>query len=176
MERYDFIWLLMSATEGNEEVKDGFLAVLVVLSEGKLDPAAPPPRPLLLCPPSVSHFKLQESHQLRLLLFACVLDHCPGRCPANSGGYLVLSFYFLKGPFEYSSTLKQCATCPSFPSRNSACSFKLPSLRGVCGACGGQLVACDLLATALPRRCVKRTTTFCGDVHDALKWLSEATG
>ena len=176
MERYDFIWLLMSATEGNEEVKDGFLAVLVVLSEGKLDPAASPPRPLLLCPPSVSHFKLQESHQLQLLLFACVLDHCPGRCPANSGGYLVLSFHFLKGPFEYSSTLKQCATCPSFPSRNSAWSFKLPSLRGVCGACGGQLVACDLPATALPRRCVKRTTTFCGDVHGALKWLSEATG
>ena len=48
MERYDFIWLLMSATEGNEEVKDGFLAVLVVLSEGKLDPAASPPRLLLL--------------------------------------------------------------------------------------------------------------------------------
>ena len=111
-----------------------------------------------------------------LLLFACVLDHCPGRCPANSGGYLVLSFHFLKGPFEYSSTLKQCATCPSFPSRNSAWSFKLPSLRGVFGECGGQLVACDLPATALPRRCVKRTTTFCGDVHDALKWLSEATG
>ena len=149
MERYDFIWLLMSATEGNVEVKDGFLAVLVVLSEGRLDPAASPPRPLFLCPPSVSHFKLQESHQLQLLLFACVLDHCPGRCPANSGGYLVLSFHFLKGPFEYSSTLKQCATCPSFPSRNSACSFKLPSLRGVCGACGGQLVACDLESNRL---------------------------
>ena len=161
MERYDFVWLLMSATEGNEEVKDGFLAVLVVLSEGKLDPAASPPRLLLLCPPSVSHFKLQESHQLQLLLFACVLD---------------LSFHFLKGPFEYSSTLKQCATCPLFPSRYSAWSFKLPSLRGVFGECGGQLVACDLPATALPRRCVKRTTTFCGDVHDALKWLSEATG
>ena len=55
-----------------------------------------------------------------------------------------MSFHFLKGPFEYSSTLKQCATCPSFPSRNLACSFKIPSLRGVCGACGGQLVACDL--------------------------------
>ena len=115
----------------------------MVLSEGKLDPAASPPRLLLLCPPSVSHFKLQESHQLQLLLFACVLDHCPGRCPANSGGYLVLSFHFLKGPFEYSSTLKQCATCSSFPSRNSAWSFKLPSLREVCGARGGQLVACD---------------------------------
>jgi hypothetical protein len=37
------MWLLMSATEGNEEVKDGFLAVLVVLSEGKLNPAASPP-------------------------------------------------------------------------------------------------------------------------------------
>ena len=119
VERYDFIWLLMSATEGNEEVKDGFLAVLVVLSEGKLNPAASPPRPLFLCPPSVSHFKLQESHQLQLLLFACVLDHRPGRCPANSGGYLVLSFHFLKGPFEYSSTLKQCAICPSFSSRNA---------------------------------------------------------
>ena len=43
VERYDFMWLLMSATEGNEEVKDGFLAVLVVLSEGKLNPAASPP-------------------------------------------------------------------------------------------------------------------------------------
>ena len=60
MERYDFIWLLMSATEGNEEVKDGFLAVLVVLSEGKLDPAASPPRPLLLCPPSVSHLNYRN--------------------------------------------------------------------------------------------------------------------
>ena len=119
MTKLDLIWLLMAAKEGIAEFKDGFLAVLVVLSEGKLDPAASPPRPLLLCPPSVSHFKLQESHQLQLLLFACVLDHCPGRCPANSGGYLVLSFYFLKGPFEYSSTLKQCDTFTSFPSRNA---------------------------------------------------------
>ena len=31
--------------------------------------------------PSVSHFKPQESHQLQPLLFACVLDHRPGRCP-----------------------------------------------------------------------------------------------
>ena len=32
------------------------------------------------------------------------------------------------------------------------------------------------ISTPLPRRCLKGTTTFCDDVHDALKWLSEATG
>ena len=42
------MWLLMSATEGNEEVKNGFLAVLVVLSDGKLNPAASPPLTALL--------------------------------------------------------------------------------------------------------------------------------
>ena len=41
--KLDLIWLLMAAKEGIDEFKDGFLAVLVVLSEGKLNPAASPP-------------------------------------------------------------------------------------------------------------------------------------
>jgi len=34
--KLDLIWLLMAAKEGIDEFKDGLLAVLVVLPEGKL--------------------------------------------------------------------------------------------------------------------------------------------